>query len=227
MGVLLVGGGGREHALAWKLAQCAHVERMAAPGNPGIAAERLAASGRAVELLDIPATNLVTLADPAEAPSVDITVVGPDDPLGAGIVDVFWPGASGRGGRAALRTGWSLQGFRPRSDGALRVAGASCPGLHLTPRMPTVLCATLVVAARSKPTGWHWAKGSWCAGTSKQPRTLSTPCGSKGLMDMPDPGSWSEGCSRAWKCRCTLFAAAPTPSSKRKPGQAGLRTTLG
>jgi phosphoribosylamine---glycine ligase len=104
--VMLVGGGGREHALAWKLAQSVHVERMwAAPGNPGMAAEKLAASGRSVELLDIPATNLLALADAAEALSVDLTVVGPDDPLGAGIVDVF----AARGlrawgpGRAAAR----------------------------------------------------------------------------------------------------------------------------
>ena len=90
MRVMLVGGGGREHALAWKLAQSVHVERMwAAPGSPGMAAEKLAASGRSVELLDIPATNLLALADAAEAVAVDLTVVGPDDPLGAGIVDVF------------------------------------------------------------------------------------------------------------------------------------------
>lgn len=107
--MLLVGGGGREHALAWKLAQSEHIQRMwAAPGNPGIAAETLAASGRPRELLDIPATNLVALADAAEALSVDLTVVGPDDPLGAGIVDLF----AARGlrawgpGRAAAR--WSL-----------------------------------------------------------------------------------------------------------------------
>jgi phosphoribosylamine---glycine ligase len=92
----------------------------AAPGNPGIAAETLAASGRPVELLGIPATDLLALADAAEELSADLTVVGPDDPLGAGIVDVF----AARGlrawgpGRAAARVESSkafAQGFMERN----------------------------------------------------------------------------------------------------------------
>ena len=82
MKVLIVGGGGREHALAWKLRQddpaC---EIIAAPGNPGIA--RL---GRCV---DIAATNIPALITLARTERVDFTLVGPEGPLEAGIVDRF------------------------------------------------------------------------------------------------------------------------------------------
>jgi phosphoribosylamine---glycine ligase len=90
MRVFVVGGGGREHALVWKLARSPFVERLwCAPGNAGIAGELLASNGRPVDLLDIEATALLALADAAEHLGADLTVVGPDDPLGAGIVDVF------------------------------------------------------------------------------------------------------------------------------------------
>ena len=81
MRVLIIGGGGREHALAWKLAQSPSVsEIFASPGNPGIA--RIGAC--------IPApTQISDYPDLAEALRVDLTVVGPEAPLVAGIVDSF------------------------------------------------------------------------------------------------------------------------------------------
>jgi phosphoribosylamine--glycine ligase len=78
--VLVVGGGGREHALAWKLAQDG-AEVLVAPGNAGTAA---VAENIAVAADDIPA--LVALA---QSRGVDLTVVGPEAPLVAGIVDAF------------------------------------------------------------------------------------------------------------------------------------------
>ncbi len=82
MRVLVVGSGGREHALAWKLAQSPKVtEVITAPGNPGTAAV-----GRNVA---VQATDLTGLADLAESENVGLTVVGPEIPLCAGIVDVF------------------------------------------------------------------------------------------------------------------------------------------
>ncbi|HEY0776612.1 MAG TPA: phosphoribosylamine--glycine ligase [Gemmatirosa sp.] len=78
--VLIVGGGGREHALAWKLAQ-EGADVVAAPGNPGIAALGHCAPVRADDV-----DGLVTLAE-AERP--DFTLVGPEAPLAAGIVDRF------------------------------------------------------------------------------------------------------------------------------------------
>jgi phosphoribosylamine---glycine ligase len=80
--VLVVGGGGREHALVWKIAQSALVGKLyCAPGNPGISA--------LAECVDIKATDIKALADFAEANKIDLTVVGPESALGVGVVDEF------------------------------------------------------------------------------------------------------------------------------------------
>jgi phosphoribosylamine--glycine ligase len=82
MNVLVIGGGGREHALAWKLRQSPRVNRVfIAPGNAGTAQE-----GRNVE---IKPSELNQLLNFARQESVELTVVGPDDALAAGIVDLF------------------------------------------------------------------------------------------------------------------------------------------
>lgn len=82
MKVLIVGGGGREHALAWKIAQSPQVTKLyCAPGNPGIAG--------VAECLPIPPDNIAALRDAVKAHRVDLTVVGPEAPLVAGIVDEF------------------------------------------------------------------------------------------------------------------------------------------
>jgi phosphoribosylamine---glycine ligase len=77
MRILVLGGGGREHALCWKLAQSKGVEVFATPGNPGIA--------RVAKCLPAP-SSFLTLADEIGA---DLTVVGPEAPLVAGVVDEF------------------------------------------------------------------------------------------------------------------------------------------
>jgi phosphoribosylamine---glycine ligase len=88
--ILVIGSGGREHALVWKLAQSPHVTRMwCAPGNAGIAEERLAKNGTAVECVPIKIDDKSTLRAFAKSNKVDLTVVGPDDPLAGGIVDWF------------------------------------------------------------------------------------------------------------------------------------------
>lgn len=90
----MVGGGGREHALVWRLAQSPHVTRLwCAPGNAGVGCERLWSNGRPVESVEVDVRNLGALADLAGRLRADLTVVGPDGPLGAGVVDVL----SGRG----------------------------------------------------------------------------------------------------------------------------------
>jgi phosphoribosylamine--glycine ligase len=86
----VVGSGGREHALVWKLAQSPHLTRLwCAPGNAGIAAERLARNGELVECVDVGAEELPRLAAFAKEKRVGLTVVGPDNPLALGIVDLF------------------------------------------------------------------------------------------------------------------------------------------
>ncbi|MCI8465102.1 MAG: phosphoribosylamine--glycine ligase [Lachnospiraceae bacterium] len=82
MNVLIVGSGGREHALAWKIAKSSRVEKIyCAPGNAGIAEY---AQCVPIGVLDFPA--LVTFA---KEKSIDLTVIGMDDPLVAGVVDAF------------------------------------------------------------------------------------------------------------------------------------------
>jgi len=84
MRVLIVGGGGREHALAWKAAKSPDVERvLVAPGNAGTALEAR------VENIDIAAEDLDALLDYAKSNRIDLTIVGPEAPLVAGIVDRF------------------------------------------------------------------------------------------------------------------------------------------
>ncbi len=80
--VLVIGAGGREHALCWKLAQSPKVLRVyCAPGNAGI--------GQHATCVPIKANDIPNLADFAEKEGIDITIVGPEDPLARGIVDLF------------------------------------------------------------------------------------------------------------------------------------------
>ena len=82
MKVLVVGGGGREHALVWKIAQSNRVKKIfCAPGNAGIA--------RLAKCLPIGAAEIDKLLEFAQNEKVDLTVVGPEDPLSMGIVDRF------------------------------------------------------------------------------------------------------------------------------------------
>jgi phosphoribosylamine---glycine ligase len=90
MKLLVIGSGGREHAIAWKLAQSPHVTRLwCAPGNAGIAEEPLAVNGRRTECISIGAEDLAGLLAFAREQKPDLTVVGPDNPLALGIVDLF------------------------------------------------------------------------------------------------------------------------------------------
>ena len=82
MKLLVIGSGGREHALAWRLAQAPGLQKVyVAPGNAGTAREH--------ELENLPLTDIHALADYAQREKVHATVVGPEAPLAAGIVDVF------------------------------------------------------------------------------------------------------------------------------------------
>src|SRR5690349_19641354 len=90
MKLLVIGSGGREHALVWKLAQSSHVTRMwCAPGNAGIAQESLSSGNGTVECIPIGAEDLEKLLEFARQEKPDLVVVGPDNPLALGIVDVF------------------------------------------------------------------------------------------------------------------------------------------
>ncbi|RHT23503.1 phosphoribosylamine--glycine ligase [Clostridium sp. AM33-3] len=98
MKILIVGGGGREHAIAWKLAKSPKVEKMyCTPGNAGIA--------EVAECVNIGVMEFDKLVAFAKEHEIDLTVVAPDDPLAAGAVDAF---------EAA-----GLRAFGPRANAAI------------------------------------------------------------------------------------------------------------
>ena len=84
MKILIIGSGGREHALAWKVAQSEQAERVyVAPGNAGTALET------GVDNIAISSDDIPALLQFARECSIDLTIVGPEAPLVAGIVDAF------------------------------------------------------------------------------------------------------------------------------------------
>lgn len=90
MKLLVIGSGGREHALVWKLAQSPHATTLwCAPGNSGTELETLAKSGERVVNVPIPADDITNLLAFAAEKRPDLVVVGPDNPLALGIVDRF------------------------------------------------------------------------------------------------------------------------------------------
>jgi phosphoribosylamine--glycine ligase len=120
--LLVIGSGGREHALVWKLAQSPHVTQMwCAPGNAGIADERVTKTGQAVECVNIPAEDLPELLDFAREKRPDLTVVGPDNPLALGIVDLF------------EKHGLRIWGAQPKSR-AIRSFESLLAAFHGAPR---------------------------------------------------------------------------------------------
>lgn len=82
MKVLVIGSGGREHALTWKISQSKRVDKIyAIPGNCGI--------GELAEIVNIDASNIIEIADFAQKEDIHMTIVGPELPLSLGIVDEF------------------------------------------------------------------------------------------------------------------------------------------
>ena len=82
MKVLVIGSGGREHAIVQKISMSSKVEKLyCAPGNAGIA--------ELAQCIDISVSDYAGLADFAKSEGIGLTVVGPDDPLVGGVVDVF------------------------------------------------------------------------------------------------------------------------------------------
>ena len=116
MDVLLVGGGGREHALAWKLRQSPRVNRLyCAPGNGGVAA--------LAEIVPIPADDVAALVAFAEEKKVGLVVVGPELPLTLGLVDAL----AARGIRAfgPTKEGAQLEGSKAFTKELLAEAGVA------------------------------------------------------------------------------------------------------
>ena len=113
MNILLLGSGGREHALAWKLAQSRLCDKLyAAPGNPGI--------GEAAELVALDATDHAAVIAFCEAQRIGLVVVGPEAPLVDGLADSL---------RAA---GFAV--FGPSRAAVARSSSSRAPAAHPSPR---------------------------------------------------------------------------------------------
>src|ERR1700685_875730 len=105
MKILIVGGGGREHALAWKCAQSLRVSQVfVAPGNAGTALEPK------VRNVGVPADDIDALLAFAQSEAIGLTIVGPEGPLVAGIVDRF--AAAGRACFGPSRAAARLEGSK-------------------------------------------------------------------------------------------------------------------
>ena len=138
MKVLVVGSGGREHALAWKLAQAPGTELHAAPGNPGIAALGQCHPARA--------EDGEALLDLARAIGADLVVIGPEGPLVAGVADelrhrglaVFGPG------REAAR----IEGSKAFAKDVMRAAGVPAAASLAVARAPCVIKADGLAAGK-------------------------------------------------------------------------------
>lgn len=130
MKVLVVGAGGREHALAWKIGQSPRVERVfVAPGNAGTATD--------AENVDIPDTDLAALVKFAKQNEIDLAVVGPEAPLAAGLVDAL--------GEAKIRA------FGPSKAAAeLEASKVFCKNLLRHADVPTADFRTFRDAASAK-----------------------------------------------------------------------------
>ena len=150
MKVLLVGGGGREHALAWRLRQDdPRTEILAAPGNPGIAA--------LATCLPVSATDVDALATIARQHNVDWTLVGPEAPLAAGIVDRFradqLPIFGPTRGAAMLETSKAFTKSLMLEAGIPTARAVTCETLYEAERAIAEIGAPLVVKASGLAAG--------------------------------------------------------------------------
>ena len=154
MKVLVVGSGGREHALAWKLAQSPKVQVVyVAPGNGGTALDK--------RLQNVPLTDPEVLAAFAEREGVNFTVVGPEAPLAAGIVDIFR--AKGLRIFGPTQAAAQLESSKDFAKAFMQRHGIPPPPTRPSttppPRMPT--STRRARRSSSRPTAWPPARAWW------------------------------------------------------------------
>ena len=203
MRVLIVGSGGREHALAWKLSQSSLLEELhAAPGNPGIAA-----LGPCHPVRSDDGEGLLGLARALE---IDLAVIGPEAPLVAGVADELrHAGIAAFGPTAAAAR---IEGSKSFAKDVLSAAGVSPRPRSTSARAPCVV----------KADGLAAGKGVFVcrdAGRARR-RAARPPPRSAGR-------SWSRSCSRARSCRSSRSAtgAMRCPSPPRRTTSASATAT--
>jgi phosphoribosylamine---glycine ligase len=164
MNILVVGQGGREHALAWKALRSAGVERvLVAPGNAGTARE----SG--MENVAVAVDDFAALADLARRENVALTLVGPEAPLVAGIRDHF--DAEGLACFGPTAAAARLEGSKAFSKDFLARHGIPTGGYRTftdSPR-PRPTCVPRARPSWSRPTGLPPARAWWWRATSTRP----------------------------------------------------------
>ena len=163
MKLLVIGSGGREHAMAWRLAKTDGMQKVyVAPGNAGTAREH--------ELENINITDPEALADFAEQNKIHLTVVGPEAPLAAGVVNIF----RARGLKIFGPTKEAAQ-LESSKDFAKRFMA---PVLRLFPSRPQPMPTSTSRArpSSSRPTAWLRARASLSQCRWKRPTPRSTTC---------------------------------------------------
>jgi phosphoribosylamine--glycine ligase len=185
MKVLLVGGGGREHALAWRLRQeDSRTEIFAAPGNPGIA--------ELATCVPIGATDVDALATFARQAGVDWTLVGPEAPLAAGLVDRFradgMPIFGPTRAAAMLETSKAFSKSLMLDAGVPTARAVTCETLYEAERAIAEIGAPLVVKASGLAAGkgviiCHTAKEALHAATSMLSENLFGDAGNTILIE--------------------------------------------
>lgn len=162
MKVLVIGGGGREHALVWKIRQSPKVTKVfCAPGNGGIA--------ELAELVDIGAEDVDGLLAFAREKRIDLTVVGPEGPLSKGIVDVFQD--AGLRIFGASRAAAEIEGSKSfAKDLMLRHGIPTAKGAAFTELASAEAHVRKMGAPWwSRPTDWPPARASWFAPPRPRP----------------------------------------------------------
>ena len=166
MKVLVVGGGGREHAICWKLAQSPKItELYCAPGNAGIA--------DVATCVNVKATDVEGMVKWAKDNAMDFVMVAPDDPLALGMVDAMdEAGIPAFGPRANAAI---IEASKAFSKALMKKYNIPTAAYEISPSW-TRLWLTLTSRALpswSRPTAWLWARASWSPPPWRRPSRLS------------------------------------------------------
>ncbi len=174
MKILVIGSGGREHALVWKLAQSPHVTHIwCAPGNAGIAQERLAKNSSLVECVNISADDLPKLLTFAQEKKIGLTVIGPDNPLALGIVDLFQKNGLKIWGVNQKAAQFESSKFSPRSSWRKYGIPTAAAGTFADAAAAKKFCATLGGKCVVKADGLALGKGVLiCANQAEAERAV-------------------------------------------------------
>lgn len=149
MKILIIGNGGREHALAWKASQSPLAETIfVAPGNAGTALEP------ALQNVDIAPTDIPALLAFAQREQIDLTIVGPEAPLVAGVVDAFRE--AGLKIFGPTQAAAQLEGSKAFTKDFLARHNIPVPSTKTSPTSPLrwLTCVKKVRRLSSKLTGW-------------------------------------------------------------------------